>query len=329
MVQEQWKFKIKTMRTILIIGSALMIVKFAAFFITHSNAILTDALESIINVFAGAFALFSLYYSSQPKDSDHPYGHGKIEYLSSGLEGSLIIFAGIAIIIKSIHSFFYPVMLHSLDVGLYLTILAGVCNYVMGRYLIRYGQRHNSTAMIADGKHLLSDTISSIAIVIGLLIIHFTKIYWLDNLIAVLAGIYICYTGYKLLKESVTSLLDEADVEKLNMVIGMLNKSRREKWIDMHNLRVLKYGTRLHVDAHITLPWYDNLETSHTEVALVENLIKQQLGDELEFFIHADPCLPISCPICVVQNCPVRKAEFVKRLEWTLENLLPDRKHRL
>jgi cation diffusion facilitator family transporter len=329
MAQEQWKFKIKTMRTILIIGSALMIIKFAAFFITHSNAILTDALESIINVFAGAFALFSLYYSSQPRDSDHPYGHGKIEYLSSGLEGSLIIFSGIAIIIKSVHSFFHPVQLHSLDIGLYLTVLAGVCNYVMGQYLIRYGHRHNSTAMIADGKHLLSDTISSIAIVIGLLIIHFTKIYWLDNLIAVLAGIYICYTGYKLLKESVTSLLDEADVEKLNMVIGTLNKSRREKWIDMHNLRVLKYGTHLHVDAHITLPWYDNLETSHTEVTLVENLIKKQLGDELEFFIHADPCLPISCPICMVQNCPVRKAEFVKRLEWTLENLLPDKKHRL
>jgi cation diffusion facilitator family transporter len=329
MVQEQWKFKIKAMRVILIIGSALMIVKFAAFFITHSNAILTDALESIINVVAGAFALYSLYYSSQPKDSDHPYGHGKIEYLSSGLEGSLIIFSGIAIIIKSIHSFFYPVQLHSLDIGLYLTTLAGICNYMMGRYLIRYGKQHHSTAMIADGKHLLSDTISSIAIVIGLLIIHFTKIYWLDNLIAVLAGIYICYTGYNLLKESVTSLLDEADVEKLNMVIGILNKSRREKWIDMHNLRVLKYGAHLHVDAHITLPWYDNLEASHTEVALVEDLIKKQLGDELEFFIHADPCLPISCPICVVENCPVRKADFVKRLEWTLENMLPDRKHRL
>lgn len=329
MVQEQWKFKIKAMRSILIISSALMIVKFAAFFITHSNAILTDALESIINVFAGAFALFSLYYSSQPKDSDHPYGHGKIEYLSSGLEGSLIIFSGIAITIKSIYSFFYPVVLHSLDIGLYLTIFAGACNYVMGRYLIRYGQHHQSTAMVADGKHLLSDTISSIAIVIGLLIIHFTKIYWLDSLIAVLAAIYICYTGYKLLKESVTNLLDEADVEKLNMVIGILNKSRREKWIDMHNLRVLKYGTHLHVDAHITLPWYDNLKTSHTEVTLVKNLIKKQLGNELEFFIHADPCLPISCPICVVQNCPVRKAEFVKRLEWTLENLLPDKKHRL
>lgn len=329
MIQEQWKFKIKTMRAILLIGSALMIVKFVAFFITHSNAILTDALESIINIVAGAFALYSLYYSAQPKDSDHPYGHGKIEYLSSGLEGSLIIVSGIAIIIKSIHSFFYPVALHSLDVGLYLTVLTGICNYVMGRYLIRFGERHNSAAMIAEGKHLFSDTVSSVGIVIGLLIIYFTKIYWLDSLIAILAGIYICYTGYTLLKESVTGLLDEADVEKLNMVIGILNKSRRVKWIDMHNLRVLKYGSHLHVDAHITLPWYDNLETSHTEVALLENLIKKQLGDELEFFIHADPCLPISCPICEVQNCPVRKAAFVKRLEWTLANLLPDEKHRL
>ncbi len=329
MVSEQWKFKIKTMQVILIIGSILMLIKFIAFFITHSNAILTDALESIINVVAGGFALYSIYYSSQPKDSDHPYGHGKIEYLSSGLEGSLIIVSGVAIIIKSIHSFFYPVELHSLDIGLYLTLLAGICNYVMGRYLVRFGKMHNSTAMIADGKHLFSDTVSSIGIAIGLFIIYFTKMYWLDSLIAVIAGIYICYSGYSLLKESVTSLLDEADVEKLNMVIGILNKSRREKWIDMHNLRVLKYGSHLHVDAHITLPWYDNLETSHSEVALVENLIKQHLGNELEFFIHADPCLPTSCPICVVQNCPVRKAEFVKRLEWTLENLLPDKKHRL
>jgi cation diffusion facilitator family transporter len=329
MVQEQWKFKINMMRTILIIGCILMLVKFVAFFITHSNAILTDALESIINVIAGGFALYSLYYSSRPKDSDHPYGHGKIEYLSSGLEGSLIIISGIAIILKSVHSFFNPVELHSLRVGLYLTLLTGCCNYVMGRYLTKYGKEHASTAMIAEGKHLISDTISSIGIIIGLLIIYFTKMYWLDNLIAVIAAIYICYTGYTLLKESVTGLLDEADVEKLNIVIDILNKSRREKWIDMHNLRVLKYGANLHVDAHITLPWYDNLETSHAEVALVENLIKKQLGDELEFFIHADPCLPISCPICVVQNCPVRKAEFVKRLEWTLENLLPDKKHRL
>lgn len=329
MTQEQWKFKRRIMLIVLIIGVVIMFIKFAAFFLTRSNAILTDALESIINVVAGAFALYSLHYSSQPKDRDHPYGHGKIEYLSSGLEGSLVSIAGIAIIIKSVYSFFFPSTLHALDTGVYLTIITGVANCIMGFYLIRHGKVHQSIAMIADGRHLVSDTISSAGIVIGLIIIYITHIHWLDNVVALIAGIYITYMGYKLLRESVTNLLDEADMEKLNLVIDILNKSRREKWIDMHNLRVLKYGTRLHVDAHITLPWYDNLETSHTEVSLVENLIKKQLGDELEFFIHADPCLPTSCPICILQNCPARKAEFVKRLDWTLENMLPDSKHKL
>lgn len=329
MTQQQWIFKRKTMLVILIIGIVLMVVKFVAFFITHSNAILTDALESIINVFAGSLALYSLYYASRPKDQDHPYGHGKMEYLSSGIEGGLILISGIAIIAKSCYGFIYPQQIHSLDIGLYLTLCTGACNFFMGRYLIQHGKINQSTAMIAEGKHLISDTISSIGIVIGLVIIYFTKLYWLDNLVALLAGLYICYMGYILLKESVTNLLDEADVEKLNMVIEMLNKNRREKWIDMHNLRVLKYGAHLHVDAHITLPWYDKLEDSHTEVSLVENLIKQQLGNELEFFIHADPCLPSSCPICAVTNCPVRKSEFVKRLDWTLENLLPNEKHKL
>lgn len=317
------------MVAILIAGIVLMVVKFAAYFITHSNAILTDALESIINVVAGSFAVYSLYYSSQPKDSNHPYGHGKIEYLSSGLEGSLIIISGIAIIIKSIHTVFHPTVLHSLDIGLFLTLFAGAANLLMGAYLIKQGKINNSAVMLADGKHLLADTISSGGIVLGLLIIYFTKLYWLDNLVAILAGCYISYMGFMLLKESVTHLLDEADYVKLNSLIDILNNSRREKWIDMHNLRVLKYGAHLHVDAHITLPWYDKLEESHHEVTLVENLIKKELGDEFEFFIHADPCLPASCPICVVQNCPVRKAEFVKRLEWTLQNMLPDKKHRL
>ena len=116
---------------------------------------------------------------------------------------------------------------------------------------------------------------------------------------------------------------------KLNQVVEILNTNRREKWIDMHNLRVLKYGSHLHVDSHITLPWYEKLEDSHIEVTAVENLIKEKLEGEVEFFIHADPCLPNSCPICSVKNCIARKAEFVKQLEWTLENMLPDAKHTL
>ena len=165
--------------------------------------------------------------------------------------------------------------------------------------------------------------------IIGLIIIYYTKIYWLDNLIAIFFGVYIFVTGYKLLKESVNNLLDEADYEQLNTVVEILNSNRREKWIDMHNLRVLKYGSHLHIDAHITLPWYDNLEASHAEVTAVENLITDKLEGEVEFFIHADPCLPLSCPICPIKDCSVRKGVFAKQLIWNLENMLPDRKHRL
>lgn len=329
MISESNLFKIKTMRMMLIFSILLMGIKFTAYIITHSNAILTDALESIINVVAGSFALFSIYFASQPKDENHPYGHGKIEYLSVGIEGGLIIIAGGAIIIKSIMAFFHPAEISSIDIGVYISVFAGAANYFMGAYLIKQGNARNSSLMVADGKHLVSDTVSSIGLVIGLIVIYFTKLNWLDNVIAILFGLYIFVTGFKLIKESVNSLLDEADYEKLNQVVDILNKNRREKWIDMHNLRVLKYGSHLHVDSHITLPWYEKLEDSHKEVTAVENLIKEKLEGEVEFFIHADPCLPKSCPICSVKNCAERKAEFVKSLNWTLDNMLPDAKHSL
>lgn len=311
----------------LLVGIGLMGLKFLAFFITDSNAILTDALESIINVTAGAFALFSVYYASFPKDENHPYGHGKIEYFSAGVEGGLILLAGTAMIIKSGYNFFFPVSIQMLDMGVYLSSFAGFCNYLMGRFLIQQGGKLHSTVMIADGKHLISDTLSSIGMIVGLLLIHFTQLYWLDNVIAIILGAFIFYTGYKLIKESVTNLLDEADYEKLEQLIEILNKHRRDNWIDMHNLRVLKYGARLHIDAHITLPWYENLVISHGEVRAVEELVKEKMENDVELFIHADPCLPTSCSICTKADCTVRKGKFVKKLTWTLENILPDKKH--
>ncbi len=317
------------MRMMLIFSIVLMIIKFIAFLLTHSNAILTDALESIINVVAGSFALYSIYVSSIPKDENHPYGHGKIEYLSAGLEGGLIVIAGVGIIIKSIINFFHPYQIHSIDLGLYITLFAGVCNFFMGSFLVKKGKQNNSILMIADGKHLITDTISSIGVVIGLAIIYFTKIYWIDNFVAILFGFFIFHTGFKLLKQSLNSLLDEADYEKLNHITEILNTNRKIKWIDIHNLRVLKYGSHLHIDAHITLPWYDNLESIHKEVSDLENLIKEKTEGDVELFIHADPCLPISCDICSILDCTFRKSKFVKKLDWNLSNMLPDKKHQL
>lgn len=326
---ESGALKIRTMKLTLFFSVILMGIKFFAYWLTNSNAILTDALESIINVLAGTFALFSIIFAMRPKDENHPYGHGKIEYLSAGFEGGLIFVAGAAIIGKSIYAFWHPPEIKSLDIGAWLAGLAGLCNYVMGKYLVVKGKRYNSILMIADGKHLISDTVSSIGLIVGLTVILLTKIYWLDNVIAMVFGGFIFLTGFKLVKVSITSLLDEADYGKLNNLIEILNKNRRPKWIDMHNLRVLKYGSQLHIDCHITLPWYDTLEETHTEVRAVESLVKDNVEGEIELFIHSDPCLPSQCPICPVGDCKERKAPLVRKLDWTMANMLPDRKHEL
>lgn len=317
------------MLVVLIIGIVLMSVKFVAYWLTHSNAILTDAVESIVNVLAGAFALFSIYYASKPKDEDHPYGHGKMEFFSSGFEGGMITLAGVGMIVKGGLAFFRHEEVQSVDIGIYLTAAAGLVNYITGYILVQKARAAHSELMRASGKHLISDTISSIGLVMGLALVYFTGITWIDYLMAILFGLYITYSGFKMLKESVTNLLDTADYEKLKQLIALLNSQRREKWIDMHNLRVLKYGPLLHVDCHVTLPWYDTLEISHAEVHAVENLVKQNMPYEIEFFIHADPCIPSSCPVCIVQDCPVRQAAFVKKLEWNIDNVLPDKKHML
>jgi cation diffusion facilitator family transporter len=323
------KIKRHTMQFILLAGIILMAVKFFAYFLTQSNAILTDALESVVNVVAGSFALYSVYYAAQPKDENHPYGHGKIEFLSAGFEGGMITLAGAAMIIKGIYAFFKKDEIHEADTGAYLSAFAGIVNYFLGSYLIKKGKKYNSSLMLADGKHLITDTVSSIGLVLGLLLIYFTKINWIDYVITLIFGGFIIFTGVKLVRESITNLLDKADEGKLKHLVELLDKNRREKWIDVHNLRVLKYGSHLHVDCHITLPWYNTLEESHTEVNAVENLVRKNMEQEIELFIHADPCLPISCPICPITDCKHRKEVFVKKLNWTLENVLPDKKHSL
>ncbi len=321
--------KIRIMAFMLIFSIALMGIKFLAYSLTGSNAILTDALESIINVTAGTFALFSIFISSQPKDANHPYGHGKVEFLSAGLEGGMILIAGMAMIAKAAYDLYHPRALAALDVGAILSAAAGLCNFFMGTFLVKRGKKNQSPIMLADGKHLISDTISSVGLVAGLILIHITGALWLDNVLAIVFGAYIVHMGFKIFRESLTGLLDEADYKKLAQLVNILDKNRHPMWIDMHNLRAIKFGPHLHVDGHITLPWYLTLEEAHHAITSVEDLVKNNSEGEVELFIHPDPCRPISCPICPVANCPHRKEGHVKTLEWTLANLLPDQRHTL
>ena len=171
----------KIILTTLIISILLMLIKFLAYFITDSNAILTDASESIVNVLASAFAFYSIYISALPKDTNHPYGHGKIEFFSAFIEGLLISIAGFFIITKAIYNIFFPKELHLLLTGTILILFTGVINGLLAWWLIVKGKSLQSITLKADGKHLLSDAISSFGLVLGLLIIYFTKIIYRIN----------------------------------------------------------------------------------------------------------------------------------------------------
>ncbi len=310
------------------ISVLVLIVKFYSFYITNSMAILTDALESIVNVVAASFASYSIYLSSRPKDDNHPYGHGKIEFFSAGVEGTLIMLAGLFIIYQAIYNFFFPHELEKLAQGIILIAFSGLVNGFVGLLLKKKGKELNSITLEANGKHLLVDTLTSVLLILGVAVIYLTDLYFLDSVIAVLFSFYILYSGYGLVRKSVAGLMDEADPEALEATVKVINRNRKPKWIDIHNMRVQQYGGDRHIDLHLTLPYYLDLGQVHDEVEELEKVMEEDWPGQLEVFVHADPCIPEKCcHYCQISDCPVRKYPIDKKIDWNSENMSKNQKH--
>lgn len=318
---------LRVQKIIVVISIVLFIAKMVAWLLTNSVAILTDALESTVNVVAGLIGLYSLYISAKPRDMDHPYGHGKAEFISAAVEGTLILVAGLFIIYEAINNLFHPSILKKLDWGILLVAATAVINYVAGTYCIKTGKKNNSLALIASGKHLLTDTYTTAGIVAGLALLYFTNILWIDSAVAILFAFIIIYTGYKIIRTSLAGIMDQADEQLLKELVVSLNENRNANWIDMHNLRIIKYGAVLHMDCHLTVPWYFNVHEAHSEVDALSGLVRKKFGESVELFVHSDGCLDFSCPICIKDDCPVRKHAFVEKVEWTMQNILSNKKH--
>lgn len=321
----------KELRIILLslgVSLVLTVAKFAAYFLTHSVAILSDALESIINVVAGAFACYSIYLAGKPKDENHPYGHGKVEFFSIGFEGAMIFIAGVLILYKAIQYFIAQPQLEQIDNGLWMIGGTAAANMAMGLYLIRSGKTLGSITLSGNGQHLLTDAYSSLALIAALLVLKFTGFMWIDPLVSVVVAGLILRKGYQLMRQSISGLMDETDMKVVDKVAEILNRNRRPAWIDVHNMRVQQYGNNYHIDCHVTLPWYLELSQAHEELKRMEDCVKREMdAHEVEFFIHADPCVPESCRHCGIEECPVRKHPSEGRIEWNRANVLPNRKH--
>ena len=311
------------------VGVVLLVIKLAAWYITDSVAILTDALEGIVNVIAAFIGLYSLYLSAQPKDKNHPYGHGKVEFISAGIEGVMIAFAGVWIIFEAINHIINPQAIKQIDLGIILIVFAGLTNFIVGYFAVKKGKENNSIALISSGKHLISDTYTTIGVIIGLIIIKITSIYWLDSAFAIVFGIIIIFTGVKILRQSVAGIMDEADTQLLEDMVDTLNNNRVPNWIDLHNLRIIKYGSGLHIDCHLTVPWYLSVKEAHEEIDFIESLIQEKYGNNIELFIHSDYCKPKSCEICTKVDCDVRVKPFVKQIDWNLDNVASNKKHQI
>lgn len=325
--QREGAGNLQLQRTIAIASSLLLIAKFWAYYLTHSVSILTDALESIVNVAAGFIGLYSLYVSAKPRDMDHPYGHGKAEFISAAVEGTMVLIAGVLIVFNGTKSLLYPVAIHKLDTGIYLIAATAVVNWLLGAISLQQGIKTNSLALVASGRHLQTDTWSTIAIIAGLVMISLTGQLWIDGVVAIGFGLFIIYTGYRILRVSLAGIMDEADMELLEKMVDLLEKSRRDNWVDLHNLRVIKYGNVLHVDGHLTVPWYLNVAQAHQEIDILAGLIRSEFGETLELFVHSDGCEYFQCHICKKPDCPVRQHPFIKVIDWNLDNALQNEKH--
>ena len=310
-----------------VVSVLIMVAKFAVYYASGSTTLLTDALESIINVVAACFAYYSIYLASLPKDLNHPYGHGKIEFFASGLEGVLILLASAYIFLHASEHLYSSPELKNLDLGIGVSFISAAVNGVLGYFLVQKGRSSHSPALIADGKHLRLDAYNGILVVLALAITYFTNWYWVDSVASFLFAGFMCWQGINLIRESVAALMDETNPALFEKVTNWIVSNKKEEWIDLHNLRVQQYGGDLHIDCHLTLPRYWDLNRTHEEIHGFEQMLGELQATHVEIFVHADPCLDECCNHCSISDCAIRKEAFSKKIAWNQINLALNQKH--
>jgi len=279
----------RAMTISVVVSVLLMVLKFVAYWMTNSTAILSDLAESIIHLFAIGFAAFSMYLSLKPADKNHLYGHDKINFFSAGFEGAMIAIASIAIIGTSIEKLIYGFTLEHLDAGLYVTALVVVVNGVLGLWLIRKGKDHHSLILEANGYHILTDCVTSCGVLVGLGAVFLTEMTWIDPVVACMAALNILRTGVNLMKRSVRGLMDQVDLRLDKELRSVLSGQTKPQGLHFSRLKHRHTGAKLLVEYHLLFPQDPHLKHAHTLATNIEAVLFQEFGPEIEITSHLEP----------------------------------------
>jgi len=305
-------------------GILILGLKAAAYWLTGSMALKSDALESIVNVAAAAFGLGAVIFAGQPADKDHPYGHGKVEFLAAAFEGGLISLAALIIVYESALALLNGVELKSLGTGMLINAGAGALNGLLGWYLLSAGRRLKSKTIEADGHHVLSDFYTTIGLIVGLTAVRVTGLSWLDPLLALCVAVLLGKTGYRLVREAGAALLDEEDTATIATIVGGIGEILR-KGVDetgiitVHGLRAIRSGRYTHVDIHLVVPEYLPVSEAHDDTERFEARLIAAAGLDGELHTHIDPCRRKYCARCTDSSCPVRLEPLKAAVPLTAE----------
>jgi cation diffusion facilitator family transporter len=270
------------------VGLVVLALKYLAWHLTGSVALLSDAIESIVNVATAIAALIAIRFAAQPADDNHPYGHHKAEYMSAVVEGVLIVVAAVAIFREAYTAFLAPRIVDAPWNGLAVNGLATLINAVWCYVLISQGRQRKSPALIADGRHLLADVVSSIGVFAGVALAALTGYGILDPILAGLVGLNVLWAGWRVMKESVGGLLDEAvpddDLSRIRAIIA----ANASGAIEAHDLRTRHAGRMTFVDFHLVVSGTMTVTEAHDICDRLERAIKAEMQDAL-ISIHVEP----------------------------------------
>ncbi|QDU60848.1 Ferrous-iron efflux pump FieF [Planctomycetes bacterium Pan216] len=275
----------------LVVSAVMLSGKSFAFFLTHSSALLADALESVVHLAATGFAAYSLWYAARPADRDHPYGHGRIAYFSAGFEGALVFAASIAVMASAVHGFLAGEQLHDLGIGFVIAVGLAVLNLILGMALVWVGRNHHSLILVANGKHVLADVWTTLAAIIGLGLVMLTGNVWIDPLAAGLIGLLIMWSGWSLIRRSYLGLMDRVDPEQSQRLVGVIESEVERLGISsFHQLRYRIINDQVWIELHVQVPGDMNVTEAHRRVTKLEHAVRTFFDNRLVWIVtHIEP----------------------------------------